>query len=1419
MNKRIVYFVTVSLALLGLMAFFRMPREEDPRIKERNAIARVVVPGATPDRIFRQVVRPIEDELGKVGELKKLSIEIRLNVAIFQLELIDEVKDIPLAWRRVERAIEKSKSRLPESIQAPVLDFSVLDIESIVFALVGSGDLERIDAANRLKDAILKNEQVSEVRIFGNPEIEIRTEVDEKKLHGLGLSIPQLIHGITQKNSGAQTGFYLDLGERVVIDQNNDLSTIQELENLQFETRNFKSVHLKDFSDTKRTIQDPPQSIFRWNGQPAVGVGVVAKQGLNIESFGSDLLKNKGMFEEVVFPSKIETVAYQPQRTNDRIDDLLMSLLTGMGLIAVLLALLMGPMTALIVTLLVPIISLVGLYFYYLTGGVLHQISIAAFIISIGQFIDNIVVVVDQMQTRLNNGESTDDAVSATSKSLKWPLAFATLTGVCAFIPMYSAQGSTADFVTALPLVAMITLVVSYFVTLFFAPVFSAHFIRTRTPGRVDQAFALLEKLFSNLALGPLWRVGLLVIVIFIMSVVGLLNVKKEFFPESDRNEFLFTLELNQSSDISSTDKIINDVEGYLKSESNVTAVASFAGGDIPRFYYNIPNFQRSPHVGQLLLTVKPKTDLKALGIKLESHFRQLYPDVSFVSLFLQQGPPIQAKVEVRFFSEDPARRQLAYEYLKQKLDAHPMLRAVRVDRVSGLRLLKAESKEDSLASLGLTNADVNRVMSFYSTGVPVSLFRFERSQTALRLRASEDLNMQQKQLSDSIAVRGRDRDFKIGDLVDFKNLDAPPVIRRKNSETYLRALADMGSGYTFSQVDRDINEMMSQFPKKSSERFELGGDAEGAGQANQSIFKVVPIAMALLVLFLLLEFRSFRKVFISMLALPITILGVFPGLWLSNTSFGFMSLLGLLALVGISVNNIILLLEALQESGSLEAAIKSRIRAIFLTTTLTLAGLIPLAFDKSTLWPPLAWTMISGLMTGTVATLIVVPALYRVFFKSDSLNARAINATLLAGLLGLNTNSSQAKDQVSFLQILSRVDAASESASIDAEVDFERNQESIQYNDTWFPKAYVGAEAFQRNDHIYTKSPFGKLKGEEKSRLDLKAEIQQKIFDKSAMFSGREAATENLRAAELKSIAEKTEIRFKFGLLIVSLSQMNVQIDFLNTQIKNLKKRMKDLSALIDRGRVSSADYLRLDILKERAQQDLSRIEIERAHLEEYLITKKILNTGEQVGWNFEKLQLPAQLSPSDKNSESASLELRSLISKSESLGYEAEKVRDANWPQVSVFVRGLRSEGRNLVEPMFAEVGARLAWEIPIDGVRKKQVQSIASKKRQVEASVDSLRDYQASEVSKHREKIANLVSWREKLVKLSKRSSLTKDGEQQKYIEGRIGLSDLIEADNLYVEIERDLKLAWYEIVQCCLSLEKLHGEELRGCQIIL
>jgi|GEM_PF-5807385 len=1418
-STRVIAFLTVILSLLGLMAFFKMPREEDPRIKRRQALARVIWPGATPEKMDRLVVRPLEDELLKVEQIKKLLVETRLNVTLFQIELIDSVKDIDLAWREVERAIESSRKNLPADVSVPVLDFGILSIESVVLAITGSENLlQLLDSAEVLKDRLLKNPDVAEVRLFGHPQSEVRIDLDHQKMQRLGIPLSQVLQTVSRNNQAQHTGYFVDKGFRNVLEMDSDVATPAALEDLSFETQGFRRIRLKEFGKMDRAIMDPPQALFRWNGKSAIGLGIVGREGLNIEKFGEAIIQDLVALKALALPLQIETVAYQPRRTSERIQDLLRSLISGMLLIGILLLVLMGPAAAGIVTLMIPVISLIGLFVYFLTGGVLHQISIAAFIISIGQFIDNIIVVVDQAQTRLKAKEAPAEIVAQIRNGLKWPLAFATLTAVCAFLPMLSAEGATADFVTALPLVAIITLVCSYFVTLTAVPLLAVRFLGSARPRKSEAIFGFLERLFTKLALGPIWRVAFLLSLLMGVSIWSFLKMQKEFFPESDRNEFIFNFELSQSADISQTDKVLRKIEAELSSDQRVTSMAAFAGGDIPRFYYNLPNFQRAPHVGQVLITTQSKADNKPLGLGLEEKLSREFPEGKFTSLFLQQGPPINAKVELKIFADSQERRSLLTQKVEETLNKYPSLRAIRRDPDKGLIEHRAVTDEAELARLGLSRAELNMMLAFHSTGIVASQFRQAREIIPVRLRAQEGIEKSIGAISQQLAFRGRDQDFLIKDFVRFEKVDGIAIVRRNNGETFARVLADLKPNESFSSVMGGIEMDIKALDLKMGERIDFGGDAEGAGQANSAIFKVVPLAFSLLILFLLLEFQSYRKVLIAVLALPVTILGVFPGLWLGEAPFGFMSLLGLLALVGISVNNIILLLEALNETGSLELAIGSRIRAIFLTTILTLAGLLPLAMDESALWPPLAWTMISGLITGTIGTLIVVPVLYRIFFglkKGEQAGAvpsaaAVVPVLIFLGLwIGPSLDEVQAGQEFSFSEILKKVENTSEEAIAVLEVEKAKEQNQSSFGRAFLPQLRLGGEYLQRGSALKNRSPFGDLEVEEKSRLDGKIEISQKIFDGGAMLAGRKAAQLNEKAVQFESESNRSEVRKQFVEMLVRLQQSERDLQFLVEVKKNLKGRGKDLESLIQRGRGSRTDRAKLEVLIEKTQSQQGQLQIRVESLRGFLA--KALNLPSDFRIRSAEARKGG---PRNEEKNSSSAMEKSLTLKAESLAEQADRFRWAGWPSAEVFGRVVKSTGRKLTEENWPEVGARIQWEIPLDGVRSSEAREVLLAKQQLQSRLDILKRQNEVEkialTSQLQEKLRSL----KELERLKEKTRLARSFEEERYFSGRGSLQELIEADQLQIEVLRDHDILQIAMIVDCVRLQILAGQEVRA-----
>ena len=1410
---RIVLFLATVLTLLGIVTFFIMPREENPRIKRRNAVMSLILPGTPPEKIQRLAVKPIEDELLRVEALKDIKVEIRLNVAIFQLELKDSTRNIDAAWIEVERALKKAEFKIPKALTPLTLDFSVIDVEAVVLALTGSENLiELYDAALILKDDLRAHSEVSHVKIFGSPGIEIRAEVDTERMNNYGISALQMLSKVQKNNVALSTGLLTFDGERKVLSQDNDYRNEKSISEIKFESGKLNTYQLQQFAKVKRTQTEPAQALFRWQGKSAIGLGIVPKEGLNIVSFGENISEHIQSLKAKLEPIQIEIVAFQPVRTENRISDLLISLFSGMALMALFLGLTSGFATAMIVTVCVPVITLIGLFIYYLTGGVLQQISIAAFVISIGQFIDNIIVVIDSVQKRMKLGLEPELAAQETSQELKWPMAFATLTGICAFLPMLSSQGSTADFVFSLPLVAVISLVCSYFIAIYLTPILSQYFLNQQQKVWVPLPLEKIENLFSQIALGPLWKILALVGLIAGLSIVGLIRVEKEFFPESDRNEFLFSVELRPSADITQTNEVLKDVESQLKGDPRVLSIASFGGGDSPRFYYNLPNPQKSPQIGQLLITTSKLSEVKEVGSEIETKMKAKWPGVNITSLYLQQGPPIAAKIEIHIFSESVQRRTELKNTIQNLLSNDPRIRSVRPDSLEGLKHINLISNDEKLADLNLTREELNTLFAFHSSGVAISEFRFDRNSIPIVFRDSIGQNQTTENLMNSLAVRGRNIDFKMKDLAQLEMTDHVPLLRRRKGETYSQVLADLQPTSTFARVMSDLKLDIQKVKLESGERIEFGGDAKGAGEANASIFKVVPAAMILLVLLLLLEFKSFRKVGIAILALPVTIMGVFPGLWLGQAPFGFMSLLGLLALVGIAINNIILLLEAMQTTGSLKEAIASRFRAIFLTTTLTILGLIPLALEESSLWPPLAWTLISGLLSGTVATLIVVPGLYRIFFKQQfnlpSVPKSVLTLLILIPIGSLFIPTSATAKSLSLQNILDMTAQSNEQSVNSLRKKQYELADQKSFREAYAPEVTLGAELFQRDRDLKTETPFGSFPAENKNRVQSQIQIRQPLIDFSKMGAARSASQLDLKASEKLHAYETEALKLSFAAKSIEILVLQSELKLLNQSIENTKSRRSDIIRLINKGRVSQSDLLKTDILIEKLNHQSNNL----------LHDLKVLTLDLQKALNLNevpKIQSLAQIQKMPQfqlNQDTGNIE--NLKLNAESTQSRIQQIKYSGLPVVEAFARGIHVEGRNLTDRQWMEVGVGLKWELFAGGVRQTQRRELNLKKEILNKQTEIQRRNQQTSFEQSQNLLKENFRWIDQLKKLKQNAQTNKAVETNRYFEGRGSLNDLVEADNLSLELDRDFEVTGLKLWLNCLQLQLLTGQEVKA-----
>lgn len=987
MRPRLIGLVVVMLSLLGVASYLTMARQEDPSFPYRSGMITVVYPGAMAEAVERLILEPLSDELSQVEEIEHFTSTARSGVALLSISLEDAIYDTDPAWDRVRQAMERARLEFPDGVGQMSLDDRLIDIPAVILAVRGDASLVKLTAeAERLKRQLADLPGLSRIDLEGDVDEQITIAIQDPELQRLGITPAYLAELLARRNQVIPGGFVEAGGKRLGILPNSEFASLDALRATQIPLPDGSSVPLAAIAEIWRGPQEPMQPHAWYDGEQAVLVQLTAQRGqVDAIRFGENLRERLELIRSDFEPLQIDEMFFQPDQVEQRLDGLESNLIGSVLIIVSVVLLGMGWRMGVLVAAMLPLVALISLGLYDIGGGILHQIAVIGMVISLGILIDNAIVMVENIQDRLNRGESSRQAVGGGVRELVGPLGASTATTIAAFMPMLLAEGGAADFTRGIPVMIMITLVVSYLLAITVAPLLAGRFLKPTASSRGDAMEAWGARLGRLTTSAPRRVIGFGALVVLI-SMALTPFMKMQFFPNADRPQVVVELYMPEGTDQQRTQTVAAELERQLRERPQVLSVHRFVGSAGPSFYYNLMRAPEAPNRARLVVET---TDLAATSGVIHwvrERVAETMPELDVIASTLGQGPPRAAPVEVRLYHHDDRQRIAAAEqvftFLKQSEGAVD----VRHDIDLGVPVLEV-NVDDALAQrYGLTRADVARTLFTQSLGFTAEQYRQELDPIPLVLRSRDGTQQSLEQLMSAQVFNAEGEGVP---LTAVARLDAswqPASIRQRDGVRLYTVTAGLEEGYSFSQVLDSLDAKLAETPLPAGTRLELGGDSEGSDDANGALFTTAPIGILLLLFFLLLQFNSFRRVGIILLTVPLASVGVFPGLVLSGSPFGFQSMLGIIALVGIVVNNAIVLIDVVDQrlaagvgiSEAVADAVTRRTRPILLTTATTIAGLLPLAFSASTLWPPMAWAIISGLLASTVLTLLVVPAVCR---------------------------------------------------------------------------------------------------------------------------------------------------------------------------------------------------------------------------------------------------------------------------------------------------------------------------------------------------------------------------------------------------------------------------------------------------------
>ncbi|SDJ15128.1 Multidrug efflux pump subunit AcrB [Ferrimonas sediminum] len=998
-NKRFfASFLTTLLCLLGLYGYSAMGKLEDPAFTVKTAAVVTLYPGASAEEVESRVTDVMERKLQQMGKLWKLRSVSRPGQSMIFVELIETTTgtELPQHWDLLRRKVNDVKLELPLEAQVSVVIDEFSEVYGMLFAVSGDGipARELNHYARQLQRQLKAVNGVNKVLLQGLMERAIFIEIDEAKLAKFRLTPVQLFDQLQSQNLVSHPG-QMTLGyERIRITQTDTLDSVDALRNLTLRGGagpvGDDRFRLGDVARVHEADRDTPLSMSRYNGQAAVTVAVNPQNGINVVAIG-DTLKQAIADFEARMPAgvNVNTIVFQPDEVQKSVNNFVGNLLSSIAIVVLVLWLFMGWRSASIVGASLGITLLLTLVYMKIGAVDLHRVSVGAFILALGMLVDNAIVITDLFIAKLRAGINRDRAAAEAVKETAIPLLAATLIAIAATTPVLFSQTSAAEFAIDLFKVMASSLMLSWIVAVTITPLLCWQFYRPADDAQSEPAWQRQSRRLITLILNH--RKRTLTVVAVTLVATGLLSTQilVNFMPGSDRAITFVDYWLPQGGDLQHTAADMAKIEHWLLQQPEVTHIASFIGGGAPRFTVTYEPEPNDPAYGQILVSLQHFDQIPELRRRGNAFLKAEFPQAEPRFRPLKLATVDKFNIEARFSGANPrVLRQLAAE-AKAIMQAHPNLQYVRDDWRQPSKVLIPEFNQDNARLAGVTRNDVNLALARATDGLLVANLYQGRDRLPVLLRQpSAERNDFSTLLTLPVKPLMGGHSVPMGQVVDRFDLgfEEGQIWRRDRVRT-MTVQADVEGMYA-SQARQQIAAAIEAIALPQGYTMTWGGEFYDEDRSVKDIFAQLPKAGVMMLILMVAMFNGLRQPLVIVMTIPLALMGVIPLLLVANMPFGFMALVGVIALSGMIIKNGIVLMDQINMEiangrsafdALVEAAV-NRTLAISMAALTTVLGMIPLWWDP--LFGPMAATIIGGLSVATFLTLLIMPVFYAVLYR-----------------------------------------------------------------------------------------------------------------------------------------------------------------------------------------------------------------------------------------------------------------------------------------------------------------------------------------------------------------------------------------------------------------------------------------------------
>jgi multidrug efflux pump subunit AcrB len=990
----ITYFMIVAVSA-GVLSYFRLGRNEDPSFIIKTMVVKAVWPGATVQETLNQITERLERTLEETPNLDYLrSFTTAGSTTIFvNLKGNTSAREVPDIWYHVRKSIGDIKHTLPAGTVGPFFNDEFGDTFGIIYGFTADGFTQRElrDYVEDIRSQLLNVPDVSKIEILGAQDEQIFIEFSMADLAALGFDRSALIAALQAQNIVRPAGVIQTFNESVSVRVSGAFRSEQDIAAVNFAIGG-RTIRLSDIARVHRGYADPPQPQFRVNGKPALGLAIAMREGGDILALG-DNIKAAMATITANLPTGIEPmlVSDQAVTVEHSIAEFMSSLWQAVAIILAVSFISLGIRPGLVVAFAIPFTLAIVFAVMDLTGIDMQRISLGALIIALALLVDDAMTTTDAVLRRLAAGDGVVAASTYAFQRYALAMLAGTLVTIAGFVPVGFAASSAGEYTFSLFAVVAIALLVSWFVAVVFTPLLSVFILKP--PKSTEQKEGRLLKAYRGVlttAVKGRWLTILVIVALFVLSVLAVPLIPRQFFPSSDRPELMVDLTLPRNASIHASESLAERFDARLKDDPDVRHWSTYVGQGAIRFYLPLDVQLPNDFFAQAVIVAKDVEARKRLHAKLEKILADDFPEVVARVYPLELGPPVGWPVQYRVRGPAPEKVREIAAQLAQIVASNPEAKNVNFNWIEPAREVRIQIDQDEARQLGLSSDALGSVMNTVITGFPISQVRDDIYLVDVVVRSTDEERASLATLSQLPVPLPSGRTVPLSQFATFEYTQALPVVWRRDRVPTLTVQADVKPGVLPETVVSSLAPRIDEFAQSLPAFYTtaVGGTVEESKKSQASVIAVVPLMLLIMITILMIQLQSFQRLFLVLIVAPLGLIGVVAALLLSGRPLGFVAILGILALIGMITKNAVILIgqiEAERAEGKdvVQAAVDAssgRFRPIVLTAISTVLGLIPIA--PTVFWGPMAFAIMGGLLVATILTLVFLPTAYVAWFS-----------------------------------------------------------------------------------------------------------------------------------------------------------------------------------------------------------------------------------------------------------------------------------------------------------------------------------------------------------------------------------------------------------------------------------------------------